>query len=82
MRTAGLEPAIFGVEIRRAIHLRYAPLVAIWVNCLWERQLGCKPLAHSDTQRLGIEPRSTVLETVMLPLHYLCLVAVVGLKPT
>jgi hypothetical protein len=41
-----------------------------------------KSLAHNDTQRLGFEPRTTGLESVVLPLHYLCLVAVVGIKPT
>jgi hypothetical protein len=41
-----------------------------------------KTFAHIDTQRLGIEPRFTGLEAGVLPLHYLCLVAVVGVKPT
>ncbi len=44
-------------------------------------------LRHQVAQRLGFEPRSSVLETEVLPLHHLCillgsLVAAVGVEPT
>lgn len=33
------------------------------------------------TQEQGFEPRQSVLETEVLPLHHSCLVAVAGLEP-
>lgn len=56
-RTAGLEPAIFGVEIRRAVHLRYVLKVAIGAKMSLNKTSGTlivlKFLAHNDIQRLG-----------------------------
>ncbi len=35
-----------------------------------------------NARGLGFEPRTTVLETVMLPLHYPPLVTAMGVEPT
>lgn len=42
------------------------------ISCLKDRRLN-QFAGAPTTQRLGFEPRTTVLETVVLPLHHLCI---------
>jgi hypothetical protein len=68
----GIEPANSGLKDLWLYQFAYSTVNAMQVEKAFEYM--CFPDQDMTTHRRGFEPRTTILEIVMLPLHHLYMV--------